>query len=1113
MTILDWCFDYYKCKAYQVFLLILLMIFLSSEKCEAVALKQPDSSSNSILEISFCQPAARTTGTNEAFAADAPSVSLLVTSHHTEWAELNAHLLAEKVEGIKSQSIVADDGLFLAPEESKKLQFKAPAAGFLPGHYRVTVDIDGKSEQSLEFDIVRSEELKEPAAASPDSDTKKAGTSQQTTQASNPEPDSTKPPSGFNLALQALRGKLERWTSQADDDDFAAANLIDGFRFQTVGGDPNYCKPCGWRADNETFPQELVFSFHEGREALVDAVVLDTFSLSPWEDGKPVVKRFPKEVEVWVSSSSPTEGFSRVAQASLGPRVGEQRLDFEPVEARFVKLRILSTQGGAGAQLAEVKILEAVDPDESILHDLPRDIARPELGGSLVWATSASYDDEAAHLFQDDGKGWRSDNGELPQSLVLAFNDDRRALIDRVVVDPESGFSPGSRPKTVAISVADESPLKGFREVGRMALAEDSGPQALTVGEQSRYLKLDILENHGGSYSSLGRVRVFEGAGAGVPSVLTAPEAAESESDDLENGIDRGTAIAQEKEPNDEPVQATELELGEEIAGTIAPAGDIDHYRLQVPGGEKQVVNLQVSGHPLIDLLDPGGAAAKHLTLGPAGREVSFLSLAAPLRDLILRVSRPPTAVILMWDTSLSLKGEAGQVKAAVEGYIAQIPKGVKINLIPFAGKPKVLLEGFTDNKDRILRALEAGFQSDMGSALFDAIAKGLELLGQESGNRALIILSDGGVQGSSLSQGTLWRLLSESPVRLYTIGFGAALEDYTPSIGATNEGMLRHMAKATGGRYVRAQSAEALGGIYRRIAEELHGSPAYAIRANLSAVSGRLSLAQEDEKPESEIVPTVELVVDASGSMKERSPGGYKRRKIDLAMDVLSEIVDTLPEESVVALRVYGHRVHEGKPGDCEDTELLVPFRKIDKPRFKRAVRSIRPLGTTPLAYALTKAGEDLGGEEGDRWIVLITDGKEECGGDPAQAVAHLRDAGIRARIDVVGLALGDEQSKMDVRQYADLSGGSFFDAQDREALKNGIRKTLAVPFDVLDAAGELIARGAVGSEALELPEGVYTVVLPTGEGPATYPDIRITRDQDTRINVPGGGSVTVGD
>ncbi len=74
----------------------------------------------------------------------------------------------------------------------------------------------------------------------------------------------------------------------------------------------------------------------------------------------------------------------------------------------------------------------------------------------------------------------------------------------------------------------------------------------------------------------------------------------------------------------------------------------------------------------------------------------------------------------------------------------------------------------------------------------------------------------------------------------------------------------------------------------------------------------------QEDE-------PALLLIMDASGSMKASDGGGGT--KIQAAKAALNGVVDALPEDSLVGLRVYGHRIpNTDKARGCEDTELIAP-------------------------------------------------------------------------------------------------------------------------------------------------------------------------------------------
>ncbi len=241
-----------------------------------------------------------------------------------------------------------------------------------------------------------------------------------------------------------------------------------------------------------------------------------------------------------------------------------------------------------------------------------------------------------------------------------------------------------------------------------------------------------------------------------------------------------------------------------------------------------------------------------------------------------------------------------------------------------------------------------------------------------------------------------------------------------------------------------------------------------------------------------------IELILDGSGSMKRRLGG---RMMIDIAKDVMSQIIRELPDDARVALRLYGHRIREGRPGDCQDTELAFPFGKIDKAKMLAKVRSISALGTTPIAYTLQQVARDFGATPGEKLVILVTDGKEECKGDPAAAVAGLQAKGLKVRLNVVGFALADAATKRDMERVAAMTDGKFFDAQNAKALTQAIQQALAVPYDVVDAAGTRVGTGVTGQDRIALPEGVYTIIVRASGKPIFVPDVRIAPGGFTKV------------
>jgi hypothetical protein len=242
-----------------------------------------------------------------------------------------------------------------------------------------------------------------------------------------------------------------------------------------------------------------------------------------------------------------------------------------------------------------------------------------------------------------------------------------------------------------------------------------------------------------------------------------------------------------------------------------------------------------------------------------------------------------------------------------------------------------------------------------------------------------------------------------------------------------------------------------------------------------------------------------IELILDASGSMKRAIDG---RPMIDTAKSVLSDIVRQLPGDMRVALRVYGHRVPEGRPGACQNSELVFPFAKLNRPVLLSKIAAVRALGTTPIAYSLQQVASDVGRTPGEKMIVLVTDGKEECGGDPAAAVSALTAQGIKVKLNIVGFALADTALKADLRRLAELTRGQFVEAKDAQSLRAAIEQSLAVPFDALDATGAKVADGVTGRTVTDLPEGIYTIRV-RAEKPIDVEGVRIEAQKTTAVEM----------
>jgi len=176
-------------------------------------------------------------------------------------------------------------------------------------------------------------------------------------------------------------------------------------------------------------------------------------------------------------------------------------------------------------------------------------------------------------------------------------------------------------------------------------------------------------------------------------------------------------------------------------------------------------------------------------------------------------------------------------------------------------------------------------------------------------------------------------------------------------------------------------------------------------------------------------------LVMDASGSMWGKIEDGYKIR---VARNVVNNLLETLPEDQEIGLVSYGHR----SEADCGDIELLVPPSADSRDAISAAIESLDPKGRTPLSAAVIKAADELGLEENDATVILISDGEETCSMDPCAVAFELEKRGIDFIAHVVGFDVKEQADQAQLRCLAENTGGLFFSADSESQLTEALNK-----------------------------------------------------------------------
>ncbi|MDP6725088.1 MAG: VWA domain-containing protein [Arenicellales bacterium] len=187
-------------------------------------------------------------------------------------------------------------------------------------------------------------------------------------------------------------------------------------------------------------------------------------------------------------------------------------------------------------------------------------------------------------------------------------------------------------------------------------------------------------------------------------------------------------------------------------------------------------------------------------------------------------------------------------------------------------------------------------------------------------------------------------------------------------------------------------------------------------------------------------------ILFDRSASMKKKMEGVSR---IDIARESLVRWGNQLKGRSNVGIRFFAGGTDQGDDQkNCVANDSVVNLGEvIDSESIVRLADGIQAVGRkTNIAYALEMAREELHGQ-GPGKIILITDGQENCKGDPLKQAGKLGEMGIK--VDVVGI--GDAGDIGGLGKIALETGGRFDLASNSADLQQKLSDSLP-DFDLPD-------------------------------------------------------------
>ena len=288
------------------------------------------------------------------------------------------------------------------------------------------------------------------------------------------------------------------------------------------------------------------------------------------------------------------------------------------------------------------------------------------------------------------------------------------------------------------------------------------------------------------------------------------------------------------------------------------------------------------------------------------------------------------------------------------------------------------------------------------------------------------------------------------------------------------------------------------------------------------------LAAKSSAEQSSAQDTRSIALILDASGSMNAKLATGGTR--MEAAKAAVVAFLGKLDPNVRIAYRVYGHQ-SPTKARDCKDTDLLVGFGTVAANRDAILARtaSVKAQGYTPITYVLQLAAADIAKEPGSRTIVLVSDGKETCAGDPCAAARALAVADARLVIHTIGFNV-DAAARFELQCIARVARGTYSDATGAGDLgarlgevaaakeppqvsttKTTIQLARTGKLEIKQAdlrghtvteaeSGKQVARLNITGRIADLPPGLYNVTF----GPTVWRSIEVRPGETTLID-PG--------
>ena len=171
-----------------------------------------------------------------------------------------------------------------------------------------------------------------------------------------------------------------------------------------------------------------------------------------------------------------------------------------------------------------------------------------------------------------------------------------------------------------------------------------------------------------------------------------------------------------------------------------------------------------------------------------------------------------------LFDISGSMDADIHLSRTAAIRFLDALQDARDFTLVEFDTQVRVARYSQSEFS-RLIERIRSRKAEGRMTALWDATGVYLDGAADQEGRKILVLYTDGGDNGSSITFGDLLDLLKASDVTVHAIGF---LENQSARARLEQQSRLQRMAEITGGRAFFPVSVKDLDGVYAKIAAEI---------------------------------------------------------------------------------------------------------------------------------------------------------------------------------------------------------------------------------------------------------------------------------------------------